>query len=576
VYFPYNSASIELIDAFKDKRLTKKHSYEGLESLKSSIDSPLSPFNPNSFKQASKTPNIFNDKISSLSSLAQKHSISDQKSPSKSLSMPSPLLHPKTHDDPSSLLRIKSEQYLDGRSQPGKGVGIDPKYKGNFFTENFDEEQMEEAIEKLRNGVMDIREDGKEQNNSYIEFCNEETISMEENQWGLDRTIARGKEQEMKRIIGEAKQDYDREIKGGAILVKDDAKEEQKNFNKVKDSPNLSNPSLFTKIQPSSKLILPNNPATSSSSSPLPLEDSPRSNPVSDINIERIGSPNKPPSDTRQKIDSDSDEEQIITGSQEVNSHSRSTTEPEKTALIKPISMVEYLKTSKVTKDDSVIGDLKVVIDDIFQGLIGELDRELFPQRQLFLLTADISGYNLEEAMTLLNDLTPEQERMIVENILKKQTEGKRKRKSKLVPDTGKLVLFEKKGIRTDLVAVESYVDALWRYLDKEKKKEFMMELFTPVRYDPFVQLNELQNSDICDCSHFEIDMSKLAVLQLDAYLAMESYWRNKEKEEEKMIEEETKEGENAKIKQRRKRFEFDEGGLTSEQISDKKKMFRE
>lgn len=70
--------------------------------------------------------------------------------------------------------------------------------------------------------------------------------------------------------------------------------------------------------------------------------------------------------------------------------------------------------------------------------------------------------------------------------------------------------------------------------------------------------------------------MGKLAVLQLDSYLAMESYWRNKEKEEEKIIEEETKEGDAAKAKPRRKRFEFDETGLTPEQILDKKKMFRE
>lgn len=253
---------------------------------------------------------------------------------------------------------------------------------------------MEEAIQKLRNEVADNREEQNQ--DSFIEFCNEETISMEENQWGLNKTIARGKEQEMKRIIGEAKQDYDREVKGAAaILVKDDAKEEEQK--------------KFTKIQPSSKLNL--HPSPPSSPSPRPLSDSPP------ITIERIGSPNKPSSDNRQKIDSDSDEEQIITGSQEVNPQTKPPSDIPKSGLIKPTSMVEFLKTSQVTHD-SVTGDLKVVIDDIFQSLIGELDRELFPQRQLFLLTADISGYTLEEAMTLLNDLTPEQERMIVENIL--------------------------------------------------------------------------------------------------------------------------------------------------------------
>ena len=36
---------------------------------------------------------------------------------------------------------------------------------------------------------------------------------------------------------------------------------------------------------------------------------------------------------------------------------------------------------------------------------------------------------------------------------------------------------------------------------------------------------------------HFEVDMNLLAVLQLDTYLEMENYWRQQEREEEKVQE---------------------------------------
>ena len=40
----------------------------------------------------------------------------------------------------------------------------------------------------------------------------------------------------------------------------------------------------------------------------------------------------------------------------------------------------------------------------------------------------------------------------------------------------GKLVLYEKKGIRTDLIAIENYIEGLYTYIDRTKKKEFMKD----------------------------------------------------------------------------------------------------
>lgn len=243
--------------------------------------------------------------------------------------------------------------------------------------------------------------------------------------------------------------------------------------------------------------------------------------------------------------------------------------------------MTEYYKQSKEFKNDDLTGDIKTVVDDICQGLIQDLDKELFPQRPLFLLTADLSGITLEQATTLLNDLTPEKERLIVEKIIERQNESLRKKKASKSSNS-KLVLYEKKGIRTDLVAIENYVEALYKHIDQEKKKTFMKKLFSPLKHDPFEMLNQLQNSDIGSYEHFDVDMNLLSILQLDTYLEMENYWKKQEKEEEKVqeIEQDLRspviKPKAGKSKHKRKRFEFDETGLSKDQINDKKKVFRE
>jgi hypothetical protein len=313
------------------------------------------------------------------------------------------------------------------------------------------------------------------------------------------------------------------------------------------------------------------------------LEPNDNIQPISNIDIERIGSPNKPNHayvnrsqsenrDNRNKLDDDEDDA-IITGSQTVGN--KNSNKSKKNYF----SFQDYVSELKPDGLD----DLGKITQTILKDLMKEMDQELFPQRPLFFLTADLSSINLEQATTLLHDLTPEKERIIVEKIIEKQAEDNRRKKStKAGTDTSKLVLYEKKGIRTDLVAVESYVEALHKHINKNKKKLFMKELFSSVKHDPFEMLNQLQNSDIGSYEHFQVDMNKLAVLSLNTYLEMENYWKGKQKEEDEKPKQElmdlfsSKHSKSAKKRSKRKRIEFDETGLSNEQIKEKKKVFSE
>ena len=198
--------------------------------------------------------------------------------------------------------------------------------------------------------------------------------------------------------------------------------------------------------------------------------------PISHIDIERIGSPNKPRQDDfgmpdhRNKLDDDDDEE-IKSGSQSINNLEIS--KNENFVQENASSMVEYYEKINLEKGEDLSSDINLVVDDICKGLIGEIDKDLFPQRPLFFLTADLSSISLDQAITLLEEITPEKERMMVDKIIEKQSEIKNnsKKSNKLESESSKIVLYEKKGIRTDLVAVEHYVDALQKHLVKNKEK---------------------------------------------------------------------------------------------------------
>lgn len=568
-----------------------------------------------------------------------------------------------TNSNSVSLIRIKSEHNLKEERDPkAKNLAESKKEKTynskNFFTENFDDQEMEDAINRIKSNPDfetstpsptklrdNMPSDEKSNDFQNIEFSrDEESISFDEGNWKIDlgQTLNRKNEHKIKAIIESANADYNNLMNNtltkpkasGAILVNDhaedearDQKDELAEESSVSDNLDLSkNVDLkkegFFKItnkfdrkeQESKQAKHTETQVERSAEKASELESAKHSKsleelkenetlhnntpPISSIDIERIGSPNKPkhlmegisgrsnqPRDSRYKIDDDEDEEGIITGSHTIDNSAakKSLQGIDIKENLKIGSMTEYFKYSKVVKEDNLTGDIKDVIDGICQNLIAELDKELFPQRPLFLLTADLSGITLDQATTLLNDLTPEKERMIVEKIIERQTESSRKKKAgKIAADNGKLVLYEKKGIRTDLVAIENYVEALYMYLDKHKKKQFMKTLFTAIKHDPFEMLNQLQNSDIGSYEHFEVDMNLLAVLQLDTYLEMENYWRQLDREEEK-VQELDKDGKTVdskskslKSRSKRKRFEFDETGLTEKQLHDKKKLFRE
>ena len=191
----------------------------------------------------------------------------------------------------------------------------------------------------------------------------------------------------------------------------------------------------------------------------------------------------------------------------------------------------------------------------------------------------------MAEATKLLSDLTPEREREIVEKIIQSQNRNERRsRGNRTIPDNGRIVLFEKKGIQTDLVSIEDYIQTSYKYICKNMKKSFMKEAFVAIKKDPFEQLNQLQNSDIGSYEHFLIDYSNIAVLNLETYLEIENFKKQMIRAEEnkdsinspKTI---SIDDELVPIKvnrKKRKRYEFDERGLTEKQIHEKKKVFRE
>ena len=111
-----------------------------------------------------------------------------------------------------------------------------------------------------------------------------------------------------------------------------------------------------------------------------------------------------------------------------------------------------------------------------------------------------------------------------------------------------------------------------------------MKEAFKAIKKNPFVQLNQLQNSDIGSYEHFLIDYNNIAVLNLETYLEIENFKKQMIRAEEskdsinspKTI---STDDELVPIKvnrKKRKRYEFDETGLSEKQIQEKKKIFRE
>jgi hypothetical protein len=61
---------------------------------------------------------------------------------------------------------------------------------------------------------------------------------------------------------------------------------------------------------------------------------------------------------------------------------------------------------------------------------------------------------------------------------------------------------FEKKGIKTDLFAIEKYVDEVLEEV-KVNRPEYMTEINRPLRQDAATALFSMQNSEIGTYEHF-------------------------------------------------------------------------
>ena len=86
---------------------------------------------------------------------------------------------------------------------------------------------------------------------------------------------------------------------------------------------------------------------------------------------------------------------------------------------------------------------------------------------------------------------------------------------------------FEKKGIKTDLFAIEKYVDEVLEEV-KGNRREFMEEIYRPLSRDALEALFQMQNSEIGSYEHFQSNLPP--VLSLDLYLKLEK--RRKESRE--------------------------------------------
>ena len=78
---------------------------------------------------------------------------------------------------------------------------------------------------------------------------------------------------------------------------------------------------------------------------------------------------------------------------------------------------------------------------------------------------------------------------------------------------------FDKKGIRTDLFAIERYVDEILEEI-KRDRGDFMSEIVKPLDKNQLQILFKMQNSEIGSYEHFQSQLPP--VLSLDLYLKLE------------------------------------------------------
>ena len=96
-------------------------------------------------------------------------------------------------------------------------------------------------------------------------------------------------------------------------------------------------------------------------------------------------------------------------------------------------------------------------------------------------------------------------------------------------------MVFERKGIKTDLMTIERYIHELHGEVAKGDKVEFLQRVFSPIRRNALESLSQLQNSEIGSYEHFEADTQDASVFNLNMYLELER--QRKEGREKRLVE---------------------------------------
>ena len=425
------------------------------------MESPPGIIETSNYKIHSRTPNL-NEEKDDLTPKSFKEPLNskfDEKDISKSLEVGENLQkrvngnNDESNSNSISLIRIKSEHNLKEKEVKQTSETVSPNQQKeksynskNFFTENFDDQEMEDAINKIKN-------DSNFESSSYKMQAKNENMKSNQNEdqnielFDEERTLSYDDSalkdfsddpQKIASIIESANKDYQQLVNSNtiksnsnAILVNDNIFNDNSHDELNEDSSisdhldlgktvNLKKEGLYEQLRKDKDYIKesdnlfeeyqknkqtgdkkPTNNQHSKSTDDIDDGEKLKQSlcPISNINIERIGSPNKPKNvqnldsimgigikkelkDTRQKIDDDDDED-IITGSQTVNNSNSQ----EKTTELNEISnkncMSDYLEKSQLSMDEKDTGDFKVLVDDIMKGLVKEIDKKLFPQRPL-------------------------------------------------------------------------------------------------------------------------------------------------------------------------------------------------
>jgi hypothetical protein len=518
----------------------------------------------NNTKKIKFDPNILKDKPDSDSfepNICQPISLKIHASDSSSNKNSSSSIHsePEKLSNPQSLSRKKSEHHLKEiishfpsnelrskipkekspiPSQP-KSTNLNPFNSDNFFTQNFDDQEMEEAIMNLKNTSGKMTAEDEKDRQDEIDLLNQ---AKHNNKIGKTKDSRNANIKESKANSGlSSGNEISDEMK--YFGVNDDVEFLRKKKKEKKEDREDSRNEKQVQQQEQ-----PKNANSGDSAK-------------EDILIEKVREVDENEGDDKAEDNKNITGEQSLSNSQVVTpskdlggkehdfeSDEKSNLNENSDSKYATVSILSELsKKSQNIEGEGKSEEEKEMAnklsDLIYSAMLAEIKEELFPQRPLFLLTADLDKIELEQALIYLNDMSVEKEAALLKEYLRYSIEDeglgswdidkhdKDSDESKMFSDSGKLVLYERKGISTDLFSIENYVDELAEEVDAKCKPKFLTDTFTSIKKDSIAMLNQLQNSDIGTFEHFETDLNAIAILPLEVYLELER--KNKEKENE-------------------------------------------